>query len=187
MLASFTNAPWSLTVGGREVMAAPLPLRQFGVLERWLQQHVPRPTDAAKARMAGLEKELRDEIWREAVRADMAWPPDPASTEAQTIFSRDPDGIVFFLKTCLCSLNKTLSDVDIEEIADKVTPEEMYLLRRVAFGDSELDLKALAAAYKEASRQAYAAELAALTGAASSMRSLQETVLTDDPSPKSPS
>lgn len=168
MLATAANAPWSITLGGRDVRVANLTIRELGALERWLEQHVPRPTEEAKARFTGLDKEQRDEIWRAAVAADQSWPPFPASPEAQRYLTRDAEGLKIFLSTCLKGHNPTLSDHDIDAIGDKITADELYILRRVAFGDSEIDPKALQAAIRAANRRAHQEEIEVWTGVSSS-------------------
>jgi hypothetical protein len=139
-LATATNAPEEITLGGKTYRVRLLTMRERGIIQAFLKSRLQSPNTRAaiaiqQAKDAGtpLDRPIEDRIWERAEMAALTWPPRFGSAA----WFDAVDGIEGGWEQVLFEV---LSKVDLDftldkagELAPSVTMDEWADLIRVAF------------------------------------------------------
>lgn len=143
MLDLLTNAPREVSFGPRKFLVGALKLRELGYLQRWIRDHSVRPTVALKETIGLYEEEDRRAATKAAVMAERNWPPQVNTVEGNTVLFEDPEGQLFFLGVMLKKFQPALTDEEVNTVAEGISEVDFGVLVQIAFGEDDLDPKAV--------------------------------------------
>lgn len=143
-IATATNAPDVLPIGGVGYSVRTLTLAEWGELQAWLKRTATHPIKRAteaieQARDAGqaMAPWLQDAVLGQAQREAMRWPPRIGTQEWLAALDSVDDGFAHFLHAAL----KTVPLDECRELAAKATAEEVAGLVGFLFYGSRPDPK----------------------------------------------
>lgn len=140
MIDILTAAPKEIRFGDRTLLVGALKLRELGLLQRWIREHAEKPGDRLRRELELLPEEDHADARRQAARAERpeSWPPAIGSAEGNRILLAHEDGQLYFLKMMLTKY-QSLTESEIDEIAEGLSDDHFGMLVRIAFGSDDLD------------------------------------------------
>lgn len=160
MLDILTAAPVSIKFGDRTFRVGALKLRELGLLQRFVREHVPKPTVAVKEILPLYPPEEHRELLKQAVFDERDWPPSVGTAEGNKPLLTTEDGQRCLVSVVLRKYQPDLSDADIDDIMGGLSEEDFYVLYSIAFGEDGSDPEAVRAASRDRLAALQAAMLA---------------------------
>lgn len=140
-IATLTNAPRTLRIGGVDWTVRALTFKELGLLQGWLKDNADDPVTEAfrqidKARSKGVKVSSDTEatLIRQAREDALRWPPAVLSGAWFNLLSRVPGASAFFILTMLRTFQPSLTEEQASAIEREMTGDEGNALIAAALG-----------------------------------------------------
>lgn len=140
-LATLTNAPRTLRIGGLDYKVRALTFAEWGTLHGWLRDNVDDPVtealrqvEKARAKGVAVSPEAEGLLLRSAREDAKRWPPTAMTGQWFALLGTCPGGSSQFLLAMLRPLQPSITDEQVAGIEAAMTSEEVDAIIAAALG-----------------------------------------------------
>jgi hypothetical protein len=141
MLDLLTAAPVEVRFGDKVYKLGALKLREWGILQKFIRERSPRPTEAIKplVELTDDPKEKRELQKAAHFEERDHWPPPVGSLAGNRLLLNEEDGQKLLVRVMLEKYNRSITDAEVEAFFGDLSNEGFGIVVALAFGEDGMD------------------------------------------------